>query len=493
VAHGPDADPAASPWRPGRIWFDGLRRRSASGWRKLVAAVRRHRPGPILALAGLVMAVHVAIALNRYATYQLGFDLALFGESVREYSQFQAPLSTIKSSLPFNMLGDHFTPILTLLAPIYRLIPDIRVLLVAQAFLFALTAAIIGLWAARRIGRGVGMLVTVAFGLSWGIVHALLFDFHEVAFATPLLALALIALRQERWGWLWVCVVLLWLTKEDTTFVTAGLGLLLLTRRRWLQGLALGAASLGVFLVLVRLVIPWLSQSGVYTYFDVVESSPWSVLASHLFNPTFATFAGAVALVAGVGLSSPVMVVLAPLVLSRLVSTKSIYFELQHHYHVLVMVVCFMALIEAWEHWRSKLRPWAARLLTVGQIVLLGLVTAHGVEVAIHTGGLDRTPSNCSVCASIDAALPAVPDGADVAAEVYILPHLVDRARPRMAMPDWLDQTGRPLDPDWVILNRASSANGNPENHWEAETADRLRQLGYQTAYEDGPIVVLHR
>jgi uncharacterized membrane protein len=459
--------------------------------------IRRHRPGPVLIAASLVLIIHLAVAWHRYATYQLGFDLALFGESVREYSHLRPPLSTIKSGQPFNMLGDHFTPILALLAPIYRLVPDIRLLLAAQAVLFALAAAIIGLWAAARLGRGVGALLTVAFGLSWGIVHALLFDFHEIAFATPLLAGALIAIQRQRWAWLWLLVVLLWLTKEDTTFVTAGLGLLLLTRRRWLQGLALGGASLAVFLALVEWVIPGLSQSGTYTYFDVVEGSPWSALGANLTSPAFATFVLAVAFVAGLGLASPIMVTLVPLVASRLVSSRSIYFVMQHHYHVLVMVVCAMALIDSWDRLRRlDHRPrWDQLIKLVGlaQIVLLGLVTAHGIEILITTGGLDRTYSNCSVCADIDRALPVIPDGADVAAEVYILPHLVDRARPRMAMPDWLDQTGRPLDPDWVILNLNSSANDNLTNHWEALTAERLLAGGYVTVYESGPIVVLQR
>jgi uncharacterized membrane protein len=42
--------------------------------------------------------------------------------------------------------------------------------------------------AGRALGRGKGLAVGVAYGLSWGLQRAVDFDFHEVAFAVPLLA-----------------------------------------------------------------------------------------------------------------------------------------------------------------------------------------------------------------------------------------------------------------------------------------------------------------
>lgn len=57
------------------------------------------------------------------------------------------------------------------------------------------------------LGRPRGLAVGIAYGLSWGIQRAVEFDFHEIAFAVPLLAFALEAVLARRWraALLWGC------------------------------------------------------------------------------------------------------------------------------------------------------------------------------------------------------------------------------------------------------------------------------------------------
>ena len=78
---------------------------------------------------------------------------------------------------------------------------------------------LLGTWASRGIG--------VAYAFSWGLQQMVNFDFHEIAFAVPLLAFSLSALVRRR---LWPAV--LWalplvFVKEDQGFTVAAIGLVI--------------------------------------------------------------------------------------------------------------------------------------------------------------------------------------------------------------------------------------------------------------------------
>ena len=84
-----------------------------------------------------------------------------------------------------NVLGDHFSPVPHLLAPLYRLFPSPLTLLDRPG------RAVRGVrrtgHPCRRplLGRGRGLALGIAYGLSWGVQRAVDFDFHEISFAFP--------------------------------------------------------------------------------------------------------------------------------------------------------------------------------------------------------------------------------------------------------------------------------------------------------------------
>ena len=67
------------------------------------------------------------------------WDLAIFSEAAKAYAHLQAPIVEIKGP-GYNLLGDHFHPILVLLGPVWRLFPSPLSLLVVQDLLLALSA-----------------------------------------------------------------------------------------------------------------------------------------------------------------------------------------------------------------------------------------------------------------------------------------------------------------------------------------------------------------
>jgi uncharacterized membrane protein len=179
----------------------------------------------VIALATFI--AYDTISVFKYLRLDPGsWDLGIFTEYVKQLAHLHSPVVPIRGA-GFNLLGDHFQPIVGLLAPFFRVFPSAETLLVAQALLTAASVIpvcraaqeLLGTWASRGIG--------IAYGFSWGLQQMVNFDFHEIAFAVPLLAFSLSALVRRR---LWPAVAWalpLVFVKEDQGFTVAAIGLVM--------------------------------------------------------------------------------------------------------------------------------------------------------------------------------------------------------------------------------------------------------------------------
>src|SRR5215472_11750717 len=179
----------------------------------------------VIALATFI--AYDTISVFKYLRLDPGsWDLGIFTEYVKQLAHLHAPVVSIRGA-GFNLLGDHFQPIVGLLAPFFRVFPTPETLLVAQALLTAASVIpvcraaqeVLGTWASRGIG--------LAYGFSWGLQQMISFDFHEIAFAVPLLAFSLSALvrRRPRPAILWALPLVF--VKEDQGFTVAAIGLVM--------------------------------------------------------------------------------------------------------------------------------------------------------------------------------------------------------------------------------------------------------------------------
>jgi len=151
----------------------------------------------------LAAAVNEIVAYGVFRTVHVGnYDLTIFDQAVRSYSRFQLPVSLIKGvhnnfGPDFTVLGDHFSPLLALLAPLYWIHGGPTTLLLAESVLFGL--AVVPLWvlARRELGTVAAYAVCLAYTVAWPLMQASAFPFHEVAFAP--LAAALLFERLSAW------------------------------------------------------------------------------------------------------------------------------------------------------------------------------------------------------------------------------------------------------------------------------------------------------
>ena len=153
-------------------------------------------PAAVAMAVGTAYIVFAAWQWSQFAVKS--WDLSIFAQLLDRYSQLQAPIVTVKGE-GYNLLGDHFHPLLALLAPVYAAFPHAFTLLVVQALCFAAAAGMFTRAAQRELGAAAGVVLGLAFGLSWGLQHAAEAQFHEVALAVPLLTGSLIAVLEGRW------------------------------------------------------------------------------------------------------------------------------------------------------------------------------------------------------------------------------------------------------------------------------------------------------
>ncbi len=429
-------------------------------------------PRALLALLAVVTgAAYALVPVLQYRRFRgSSWDNAIFEQGVAAYARLEAPVATIKGP-DVNLLGDHFSPVIALLAPVYRLVPDARTLMVAQAVLLAVSVYVVGVAAVARLGRPAGLALTAAYALSFGIASAVQVDFHAVAFAVPLLALAGAAwLRGDVRG------VLLWslpllLVKEDLGGTVAVIGLVLWLRRPARRAHHRGAGALlmvvGVFgaLLVLLVVVPALSPDGTYAYLGdldtgtTTETSGSVGLAGLLegWSTKAVTTLLTVGVTALAGLFSPWMLVALPTLLWRFAGDNPTYWGTDWHYSLVLMPVVVVACVDAVERLRGSsrraLRVWARATPAI----------ALGVAVLLAVGGpypaLFRPASWSTTPRAADAAavLREVPPGASVETDVGVMSHLA-ADHPLW----WVGTSPADLRPDYVLVDQVRGGWSGP-------------------------------
>jgi uncharacterized membrane protein len=428
------------------------------------ARTRETRAIPYV-VAAVAFAGYAAWSLQRLRTFDAsGFDLGIFEQAVRSYAHGRWPVSDLLGP-GAPTLGDHFHPILALLAPFYLLWPSPACLLVAQAFLFALSAVPVTRCACRVLGARRGAVVAAGYVLSWGLLSAVNFDFHEVCFAVPMVAFAAEHLLRERWRAAVWCALPLVLVKEDLPLTLAAVGVVLVLKGQRRLGWAVAGFGVAATVLLVTVVLPALNPAGAYAHSGGLDPFGGSIVKVSMLLAL-------VAPTAFTALRSPVLLLAVPTLLWRLVSANDRYWGMGYHYSAVLMPIVFLAAL----HGARR----AARLLPA--CALAAGLASLGLQAAHLTDGV-WTPSQR---AGIDAVLARIPDGADVMASNRLAPRLTSRCTVL-----FFDGVSKQR-PEWVVVAK-------PEQSWPTTLAtkglavEELKSTGYLRVAETDSVVLLHR
>ncbi|WP_454931451.1 DUF2079 domain-containing protein [Actinomyces israelii] len=430
--------------------------------RRLSAALDR-LPAALVVVVGAWVLIAYSVGQWRSLTVP-SWDLAIFAELAKDYAHGQAPIVSIKGD-GYNLLGDHFHPILVLLGPVWRLFPTPLALLVVQDLLLAVSAWPLTRLATRLTRRSVATALGLFYVLSWGIQGAVQAQFHEIAFAVPALAWASVAFVERRWRACALWLAPLVLVKEDMglTLVMAGGAMALRGWQdaragrtdddggwaRWLPGrsaqlsgrsartragmptaVRVGAyvALFGLlaFVLTVFVIVPLLSPTGAWQYglngnaADGMPTVPnHGNLLDRLFSPQVkvATLFMLVCTAGGIGLASPWMTLVLPTLGWRFLADKETYWEWRYwHYNAVLIPIALGALLDVVARLRERRARRAGEPAEKPTEATGATEPAAPTDPATHAGPADpagpTAPGNLAGSADpAGAANPAGPAG----------------------------------------------------------------------------------
>jgi uncharacterized membrane protein len=418
-----------------------------------------------------------AIALAAFAAYAVislfrllqldpsSWDLGIYTEYVKQYAHLSAPIVDIRTA-GFNLLGDHFQPIVAVLAPFFRVFPSSATLLIAQALLAAVSVFPVSQVAREKLGVGPGRAIAVAYAFSWGLQQLAQFDFHEIAFAIPLLAFSLSALvRGHTKAAVWWAVPLVFV-KEDQGFTVAAIGLyLVIAGLRAKASDGRGQAAAGLFLIFWGFAWSFLAIGVIIPHFNPAHHYPyWSdggilapgghLSAAGLVRQAFRAWPDKLLTVvflllptAFIALRSPVALIALPSLLLRFTSTNSSFWGTYWHYNATVMPILFIAAVDAlarigaameaeagstgpagWATGRQGLRRAAlAGARRYGAAMMVAIAVPLAFQFPLSKLWDAQTYRLSPHVAAAQAAMARVPDGATVQATLDLLAPLAAR------------------------------------------------------------------
>jgi uncharacterized membrane protein len=460
-------------------------------------------PRRITGALPVLLAVGAGLAYGAYVVVQFwqregNWDSAVLGQAVADYSRLSAPVSETLGQ-GASQLGDHFSPVLAVLAPVYAIAPHTLTLLLAQVVLLAASVFVLSRAAVRHLGPMAGGLVGGAYALSFGLQSGVAQGFHELAFAVLLLAIVgdryLLGRYTAAAAW---CVPLL-LVKEDMAFVVAAFGVVLVVRGARRLGAWLIAGSVVYVSVVLLVLIPALNTRNQYDFtamaidgsdglaagvaqlvLDMGEPIRWVAPVMSLL------------VVALICLRSPFSLLAVPIVLARVAAPWEYYWGPFGHYNMPVMTILFVAAIEGITRTRAAdsplVRGWSAATPFVTVALAVGLLPAFALGSLAGPGQWSRSPE----AGAIEQLVEEIPDGSSVQADrslaSFLFPTTTTYTLDAPGAPRELGETDAP---DYIAIDRRA---------WADETVDPLayaRSLHpdatYVVTFDEHGIVLLKR
>lgn len=475
-------------------------------------------------------------ALSLFGLFRLNpttYDLAIFTESVKQFAHFHIPIADAKGA-GYNLWGEHFSPAVAILAPLYRVFPSPATLLVAQALLTAASVFPVAAAARARLGAGQARAIALAYGFSWGLQLMIHFEFHEIALAVPLLAYSLSALVRGRQRACVLWALPLVFVKEDLGFTLAALGLYLIFAGKRANGMA--QAWAGQFLLVwgagwsclaIVVTIPHFNPGHVYPFWhdggvSGVGHPSVAGAAELLFHDWPVKLLTLVMLLlptAFVALRSPLALVVVPSLLLRFYSSNSVYWGPWWHYNATAMPILFIAAIDglarisasiaadagaetpdgtahdnaasAWTAWASGRRGWGRAALAGGQRFGAAMMVAIAVSLAFQfpLNGLwnGQTYLISQHVAAANAAMAKVPDGVTVQTTLDLLASLAARTDAF-----WMENPGNPPT-QYIVFDSPNSGHSPPVTDVPAFIASLYPFEHYTQIYSADDVYVFRR
>jgi uncharacterized membrane protein len=388
------------------------------------------------------------ICFERHDQFRSGAtDLGIYHQLLWVISHGEPAYSTI---IQCHLFGNHFCPILYLLAPITRLSSSAHVLLVAQTTALGAAAVILFLLARRKWESPWGAVALSASFMIYAPAHWLaLDDFHTGVLAIPLLLLAALSLECRKLWLYWVCMLLALACKESVALVFLFWSVEQGARGRWKTALPTFLLAICTWYAATQIVIPWFRGSPALhllyfrpygeTAFQIVTylaRHPGILISRCLESQSLLYIGQLLTPLAFLPALSPLTLLPAlPTLLLNLLSVWPPTRLITYHYTAFIIPFLWLAIVNALSadaEGRGRLTApklfGRCSLAGVGVSLLLlanGLGFVKGFTEGWHSAYL--RPADAARTQAIPRAIELIPPSASVSASFRLLPHVSAR------------------------------------------------------------------
>ncbi|MCX7945264.1 MAG: DUF2079 domain-containing protein [Deltaproteobacteria bacterium] len=197
------------------------------------------------------------------------YDLGLFDQIIWNIAHGRLFESSIKG---FNYLGDHFSPILIVFAPLYWIWEDVRMLLIAQTAIISFGGYYAGLLTYHLTKD---IKISSAFGLAIlgnsNVLLVVLFDFHPEVISIPLFTYIIYQFALKNFKKVLIVSLITLTIKEDVSITVTLMGITFAILSKEGRYLIISLIGIVYFLLVMKVFIPYFRPetfTGDYLYLE---------------------------------------------------------------------------------------------------------------------------------------------------------------------------------------------------------------------------------
>ena len=229
---------------------------------------KRQKNITVAAVFTIAGVLYVLISLvNHYLFKTYALDLGLYTHAMYDYTHFRVDDCSMFKATPQSILSDHFDLYLVILSPLIYVFGSYTLLIVQ------IVAVLLGGWGVYKLINlytddvWMSVLGSATFFFSFGVIHALSYDYHSNVLTAMMLPWLLYFLKKRQFRWASLFVVLFVIGKENMSlwlfFIVIALMWDYRKDKQTLWHLAAYAVfSFAYFLVVNMIVMPRLGGSG---------------------------------------------------------------------------------------------------------------------------------------------------------------------------------------------------------------------------------------
>lgn len=394
-------------------------------------------------VAGLGFVIYGLYGIVKF--YHFGFptwDFGLFDQIIWRISRFQEAGGSLLGN---HLLGDHFSPILYIIAPIFWFFNHPIALILFEILVVCLGCLPI-FWISKKYHKSnlLSFAMSFAYIFYVGNQFALNFSFHATTLFAPLFLFAFYFFEEKKYFWHFVFIILALMCREDIGLYIFAYGVYLLVRR-----CALGIVHVfmgGIwFFITTGYLMPYFAKSvgGVvpnrFVSYGLLGETPTEMIKTVISHPVFAfslffdnqvkvlTF---LSIFIGFGflaiLAPSFWLILLPMLGIRFWSTNRLFWLMEFHYGAPISAVLVLSTIFAVLYLKRSIKfPWDFFIGTF--LIINTLSITYLFQLPVHNIIHKSFWNSNEQILSAREAISLIPKDASISAQDLFVSHLAHR------------------------------------------------------------------